>query len=148
MKKWIPLLLLLLVSGAQAADGLVTVDSHHGVKKTVERLTHILEKEGFTIFAKINHSKAAEKVDMRLRPTRLLIFGKPKAGTKLMKADQSIGIDLPMKYLVWKDASDKVRIGWNDMTYLVKRHNIPGQSELAGKINTALDKMARKAAKK
>ena len=84
--------------------GITDKPSNHSVDETVERLKNILQSKGVTLFAIVNHSCEAEKVGMKMRPTKLLIFGSPKAGTPLMLAAPSIAIDLPLKILVWEDA--------------------------------------------
>ena len=104
---------------------LINLESHHGTDETVERLKAILDSKGVTLFALVDHSGEAEKVSMKMPPTKLLIFGSPKAGTPLMLAAPSIAIDLPLKILVWEDTSGKVWISWNSPEYLRDRHNIP-----------------------
>ena len=104
---------------------LINLESHHGTDETVERLKAILDSKGVTLFALVDHSGEAEKVGMKMPPTKLLIFGSPKAGTPLMLAAPSIAIDLPLKILVWEDTSGKVWVSWNSPEYLRDRHNIP-----------------------
>jgi uncharacterized protein (DUF302 family) len=91
----------------------------------VERLRGILEAKGVTLFALVDHSGEAEKAGMKMPPTKLLIFGSPKAGTPVMLAAPSIAIDLPLKILVWQDADGKTRISYNAPEYLRDRHNVP-----------------------
>lgn len=110
---------------AMAKDGLVAVKSSHSAAETLTRLTAEIEKRGLTIFAKIDHQAAAEAVGMTLRPTEVIIFGGPKAGTPLMQADQTIGIDLPLKMLVWQDADGTVMLAYNDPVWLGARHQLP-----------------------
>ena len=105
--------------------GIVTRQSRHSVDQTVERLETLLRAKGVTLFAVVDHSGEAAKVGMRLRPTRLLIFGNPKAGTPLMLAAPSVAIDLPLKILVWEDAEGKVWLGYNSPAYLQRRHGLP-----------------------
>ena len=105
--------------------GLINLESHHSTDETVERLKAILDSKGVTLFALVDHSGEAEKVSMKMPPTKLLIFGSPKAGTPLMLAAPSIAIDLPLKILVWEDTSGKVWISWNSPEYLRDRHNLP-----------------------
>ncbi len=105
--------------------GLINLESHHGTDETVERLKAILDSKGVTLFALVDHSGEAEKVGMKMPPTKLLIFGSPKAGTPLMLAAPSIAIDLPLKILVWEDTSGKVWVSWNSPEYLRDRHNLP-----------------------
>jgi uncharacterized protein (DUF302 family) len=105
--------------------GLINLESHHSTDETVERLKAILDSKGVTLFALVDHSGEAEKVGMKMPPTKLLIFGSPKAGTPLMLAAPSIAIDLPLKILVWEDTSGKVWVSWNSPEYLRDRHNLP-----------------------
>jgi uncharacterized protein (DUF302 family) len=107
------------------AQGIVSLPSHHSVDETVSKLRGILEAKGITLFALVDHSGEAEKVGMKMPPTKLLIFGSPRAGTPLMLAAPSIAIDLPLKILVWQDAAGKVWLSYNAPGYLRTRHNIP-----------------------
>jgi uncharacterized protein (DUF302 family) len=106
-------------------NGIINKQSSHSVQDTVTRLEGILKTKGITLFALIDHSGEAEKVGMAMRPTKLLIFGNPKAGTPLMTAAPTVAIDLPMKILVWEDAEDKVWISYNSTEYLQERHGLP-----------------------
>ena len=106
------------------ANGIIDKLSHHSVEETVERLKRILQSKGVTLFAVIDHSGEAQKVGMKMRPTKLLIFGSPKAGTPLMLAAPSVAIDLPLKILVWEDAQGKVWVSYNSPAYLQQRHGI------------------------
>jgi uncharacterized protein (DUF302 family)/uncharacterized membrane protein YidH (DUF202 family) len=105
--------------------GIVQVASNHSVDQTVEKLKGILQAKGVALFALVDHSGEAEKVGMTMRPTKLLIFGSPKAGTPLMQAAPSIAIDLPLKILVAEDDQGKVWISYNSPEYLEERHNLP-----------------------
>src|SRR6266481_9929354 len=107
------------------ANGIVDKLSNHSVEQTVERLKNVLQSKGVTLFALVDHSGEAEKVGMKIRPTKLLIFGSPKAGTPLMQAAPSVAIDLPLKILVWEDDQGKVWVSSNSLTYLQQRHGIP-----------------------
>ncbi len=107
------------------ANGIVDKLSHHSVEQTVEKLKGILLSKGVMLFAIVDHSGEAEKVGMKMRPTKLLIFGSPKAGTPLMQAAPSVAIDLPLKILVWEDDQGKVWVSSNSLTYLQQRHGIP-----------------------
>jgi uncharacterized protein (DUF302 family) len=117
--------LALSASLAGKDNGIVDVPSHHSVDETVARLKSILQTKGITLFALIDHSGEAEKAGMKMPPTKLLIFGNPKAGTPLMLAAPSIAIDLPLKILVWQDAQGKVWLSFNSPEYLMKRHGLP-----------------------
>jgi uncharacterized protein (DUF302 family) len=106
-------------------NGIVDVPSNHSVDETVDRLKGILQSKGITLFALIDHSGEAAKVGMTMRPTKLLIFGNPKAGTPLMLAAPTIAIDLPLKILVWEDGQGKVWISYNSPEYLKEQHGLP-----------------------
>jgi uncharacterized protein (DUF302 family) len=106
-------------------NGIITIPSHQSVDQTVQKLTGILQAQSVKLFALVDHSGEAEKVRMQMRPTKLLIFGSPKAGTPLMLASPSAAIDLPLKVLVWEDAEGKVWISYNAPAYLQARHGLP-----------------------
>jgi uncharacterized protein (DUF302 family) len=106
-------------------NGIVTIPGHQSVDQTVQKLGAILEAKGIKLFALIDHSGEAERAGMKMRPTKLLIFGSPKAGTPLMIASPTTAIDLPLKVLVWEDADGKVRISYNAPAYLQARHGLP-----------------------
>ncbi|HSY87787.1 MAG TPA: DUF302 domain-containing protein [Verrucomicrobiae bacterium] len=114
-----------------SADGLISLASNHPVRETMDRLEAMLREKGITIFARIDHAAGAAAVDMPLRPTELVIFGNPRAGTPLMQARQSIGIDLPLKMLGWQDAAGKVWLVYNDPAWLARRHGLGGEAEAA-----------------
>ena len=107
-------------------EGIVTRPSNHSVDETVDRLKNILASRGVTLFAIIDHSGEAEKVGMKMPPTKLLIFGNPKGGTPLMLAAPSIALDLPLKILVAEDSQGKVWLSYNSPEYLKERHGLPG----------------------
>ena len=106
-------------------NGIVAQPSNHSVEQTVDRLKNILQSKGVTLFALIDHSGEAEKVGVKMRPTKLLIFGNPKAGTPVMLAAPSSAIDLPLKILIWEDAQGKVWVTYNSPVYLQERHSLP-----------------------
>jgi uncharacterized protein (DUF302 family)/uncharacterized membrane protein YidH (DUF202 family) len=107
-----------------SANGIVTIPSHQSVEQTVQKLEGILQAKGIKLFALVDHSGEAEKAGMEMRPTKLLIFGSPKAGTPLMIASPSIAIDLPLKVLVWEDGGGKVWVSYNSASYLQERHGL------------------------
>jgi uncharacterized protein (DUF302 family) len=115
-------------------NGLVQVASHYSVDETVKRLQAALGEKGLQVFALIDHSGEAEKVGLKMRPTKVLIFGSPKGGTPLMVAAPSLAIDLPLKALVAEDAEGKVSVTYNDPEYLKERHGVPADliKNLAG----------------
>ncbi len=108
-------------------SGIVDIPSDHPVDETVEKIRGILAAKGITLFALVDHSGEAEKAGMKMRPTKLLIFGSPKAGTPVMLAAPSIAIDLPLKILVWEDETGKAWVSYNSADYLRSRHNVPGE---------------------
>ncbi|MGA8492414.1 MAG: DUF302 domain-containing protein [Terriglobales bacterium] len=108
-------------------NGIVDKPSNHSVEQTVEKLKNILQSKGVTLFAVIDHSGEAEKVGMKMPPTKLLIFGSPKAGTPLMLAAPSSALDLPLKILVWQDTQGKVWVTYNSPAYLQERHGLPAE---------------------
>jgi uncharacterized protein (DUF302 family) len=105
--------------------GLVNLPTSHSVDQAVERRKNILQSKGVTLFGFIDHSGEAEKVGLKMRPTKLLIFGSPKAGTPLMLAAPSAAIDLPLKILIWEDASGKAWITYNSPEFLRECHGVP-----------------------
>ncbi len=119
-----------------AADGLTTVPSKYGPKETMDRLEADIRAKGMTVFARIDHAAGAAAVGMPLRPTELLIFGAAKAGTPLMQEDQAVGIDLPLKALVYRDAAGKVWLAVNDPRWIARRHG------LGAEIAKSMDAMA------
>ena len=121
-----------------AADGLIKVQSSRGPADTMERLVAEIGAKGLTVFARINHAAGAEEAGLALRPTELVIFGNAKGGTPLMQANQEIGIDLPLKALVWQDASGTTWISYNDPAWLAKRHGLGSEVEPAVKAMTAM----------
>ena len=128
-------------------NGLITITSNHSVKETLDRLEASLRGNGVTVFARIDHAAGAASVDMTLPPTELIIFGQPQAGTPLMQAQQSIGIDLPLKMLAWQDGNGKNWLAYNDIAWLATRHGLG--EDLAPAINgiaKALAKLAETAA--
>ncbi|MGB8872666.1 MAG: DUF302 domain-containing protein [Desulfobaccales bacterium] len=106
-------------------SGIIDIPGKHSVDETVEKLKGILQAKGVTLFALVDHSGEAQKVGLEMRPTKLLIFGSPKAGTPVMLAAPSSAIDLPLKILVWEDGKNKVWISYNSQEYLQKRHGLP-----------------------
>jgi uncharacterized protein (DUF302 family) len=108
-----------------AENGIVSKPSSHSVNETVEKLKGILQAKGVMLFALVDHSGEAAKAGLKMPPTKLLIFGSPKAGTPLMLAAPSVAIDLPLKILVSEDTSGKVWVSYNSPAYLGERHNLP-----------------------
>lgn len=131
----------------QAGEGMITKTSNHNVQETMNKLEQIVKNKGFNVVARVNHAAAAAKSGATLRPTELLIFGNPKLGTLLMQSDQSIGIDLPLKVLIWEDGKGVVTLGYNDPAWLKKRHGIADRNKAFAKMTGALDKFSDAAIK-
>ena len=136
--------LVSLASLAGAADGLLAVRSPHSAKETMNRLEAIVKQHGLNVFARIDHAACASKVGKTLRPTEVLIFGNPQGGTPFMECAQTVGIDLPLKALVWEDASSQVWLGYNDPAYLAQRHGA-GQCPVVENLRKALAGIAEAA---
>jgi uncharacterized protein (DUF302 family) len=117
-----------------SGNGLIQIASRYSVEETVRRLETAFAEKGLRVFAVIDHSGEAEKVGLKMRPTKVLIFGSPKGGTPLMVAAPTLAIDLPLKALVGEDAGGKVSVTYNDPEYLRDRHGVPGEliKNLAG----------------
>ena len=108
-------------------NGIIHLKSPYSVPETIKRLESVLSAKNLTVFARVDHSGEAEKVGLTMRPTQLIIFGSPKAGTPLMVASPTLAIDLPLKALVWEDAEGKVWLSYNSPDYLPRRHEIPAE---------------------
>ena len=121
-----------------AADGLIVVQSSHGPAETMDRLVAEIKAKGLTVFARIDHAAGANEVGLPLRPTELVIFGNAKGGTPLMQSNQEIGIDLPLKALVWQDTANVSWISYNDPAWLAKRHGLGHEVEAPVKAMTAM----------
>ncbi len=130
---------------AQTSNGLIKIKSAHSVDKTILLLETALLQKGMTIFKRVNHTAAAKKVDLQLRPTQLLIFGNPKVGTPLMLCSQTAAIDLPQKALAYEDESGQVWLSYNDPAYMAQRHNIKGCEKPLKKVSKALASFAKAA---
>ncbi|WP_261815378.1 DUF302 domain-containing protein [Vibrio gallicus] len=124
-------------------SGLIQVKSQYDVATTANNLQNVLTDKGMNIFARIDHAKGAQGVDIALRPTQLFIFGNPKVGSPLMKCEQTVAIDLPQKALIYQDAQGDVWLSYNDPSYLVERHNIQGCDKVIGKVSNALAAFAK-----
>ena len=127
-------------------DGLTICPSHHGLKETMDRLVAAVTNRGMAILARIDHAAAAAKVGMELRPTEVVLFGNPRGGTPLMQAVQTMGIDLPLKALVWQDEGGKTWLAYNDPKCLAKRHDaLVGTERSLGAMTDALAAVAKEA---
>jgi uncharacterized protein (DUF302 family) len=138
------LLLIFLSFPAFAVDGLVALKSAHGAKDTMDRLESAVKQKGLNVFARIDHAAGAAKLGKKLRATELLIFGNPQGGTPFMECAQTVGIDLPLKALVWQDESGQVWLGYNDPAYVAARHGV-AQCPAAAGLKKALAGLAEEA---
>lgn len=129
-------------SAAGAVEGLISVRSPHSASDTMDRLEQAAKQRDLKIFARIDHAAGAASIGSSLRPTQVLIFGNPEGGTPLMQCAQTIGIDLPLKVLVWEDQASQVWLGYNDPVYLARRHGVP-QCAAADKLRNALADLAK-----
>jgi uncharacterized protein (DUF302 family) len=120
-----------------AAQGLTTLRSSYGPKDTMNRLEAEVRAKGMTVFARIDHAAGARAAGLSLRPTEVLIFGNAKAGTPLMQSVQTVGIDLPLKALVWQDSSGDTWLSYNDPDWLAQRHGVSGETAAAISTMTA-----------
>ena len=128
-------------------NGLVTLQSAHDFATTVDQLVTAVEEKSITIFTRIDHAANAVSVGLALRPTTLVIFGNAAAGTPLMEAAQTAGIDLPLKVLIWQDADGSVKLTYNDPAWIAARHKLGNETDQAVKAMTAaLDSLARRGA--
>lgn len=125
-----------------AADGLTTVRSSFGPKETMSRLGAAVRAKGLTVFAHVDHAAGAATVGMPLRPTDLLIFGNARGGTPLMQAEQTIGVDLPLRALVWQDADGATWLSYNDPGWIVQRHGAGQVDAVVGALSAALEALA------
>lgn len=112
-------------------EGLVVCASAHGPQETMQKLMAVVSEKGLAILAHVDHAGAAAKVGLELRPTDLLVFGNPKGGTPLMQANQTIGIDLPLKALVWQDQDGRTWLGYNDPAWFCARHGVENDKVVA-----------------
>jgi uncharacterized protein (DUF302 family) len=127
-------------------NGLITLRSSHDFVTTFDRLAAALDSKGITVFARIDHAAGAASVGLALRPTTVVVFGNPAAGTPLMQAAQTAGIDLPLKALVWQDADGTVNLTYNDPAWVAARHAIDGTGgRTVAALGAALEGIARQA---
>ena len=139
-------LLFFVTAAAQAPAGLVVLQSATDIETTQAKLeAAISAADGLNVMTVIDHAANAASVGLDLRPTRVVLFGNPNAGTPLMQAAQSVAIDLPQKMLLWEDETGDVFVAYNNPYYLKARHNVAGQDELLSNVAAALDRLAKAA---
>ena len=127
-------------------EGLTSIQSSFGPKETMDRLETEIRAQGMQIFARIDHAAGAAEAGLALAPTELIIFGNARGGTPLMQSAQTVGIDLPLKVLVWEDASGTTWISYNEPSWIAQRHDVRNAEQVVSKMGAALSAMARKAA--
>jgi len=123
-------------------EGITTVRSAFGPAETMARLDTEIKAAGLTVFARINHAALADEAGLQLRPTEVILFGNPRGGTPLMQAAQTIGIDLPLKALVWQDGAGKCWLSYNEPDWLVQRHGITGADRVTAAMGASLRAIA------
>ena len=129
-----------------AQTGLITIESQHSVSVTADRFEKLVQEKGLKLFIHIDHQKNASNVDLELRPTQVILFGNPVAGTALMNCAQTIGIDLPQKALFWEDENGKSWLSYNDPYALQERHSMQGCETVLEKVSELLSNLAVNAA--
>ena len=127
-------------------EGLTSIRSGFSPKETMDRLEAEIRAQRMTVFARIDHAGGAALVGLQLAPTELIIFGNARGGTPLMQSVQTVGIDLPLKALVWEDAAGKTWLSYNEPSWIARRHNVRNAEQLVSKMAAALKTMATKAA--
>ena len=130
----------------RSVEGLTTIASSHNPEETINRLEAEIRAKGMTVFARIDHAAGAAEVGLTLAPTELIVFGNARGGTPLMQSVQTVGIDLPLKALVWKDATGKTWLSYNEPSWIARRHGVADAEQVVRKMAAALSAMARTAA--
>jgi uncharacterized protein (DUF302 family) len=124
-------------------EGLTTIPSSLGPKETMDRLVAEIRAKGMNVFARIDHAASAAEVGLKLRPTELILFGNARAGTPLMQSVQTVGIDLPLKVLVWEDTAGKTWLSYNEPSWIARRHGVRNAEQVVSKMGAALSAIAR-----
>lgn len=143
----VALFLCFPMAGAAADNGLIVKPSAYSVIETIDRLEAALDEKDITVFARIDHAEGAQRVEAKLPPTELILFGNPRLGTPLMQSAPEIGLDLPLKALAWQDEAGEVWLAYNDPGWLVARHGITDKDEIVQTMTGALDQMTDRATK-
>src|SRR5947208_11076395 len=127
-------------------EGLTSIESTFGPKETMDRLEAEIHQKGMNVFARIDHAAGAANAGLALAPTELIIFGNARGGTPLMQSVQTVGIDLPLKALVWQDAANKTWLSYNGPGWIARRHGIADKGGVVGKMSEMLGLITKKAA--
>ena len=129
-------------------EKLITLPGNKSFKETMESVIYLIRSKEFTIFSHIDHSAEARQQELNLRPTSLIIFGNPKIGTLLMQDQQTCGIDLPVKILVWEDEAEKIWLSYNSLSELKTKHELTEKSHaVLQKIENVVAEICTTAAK-
>ena len=126
-------------------EGLLSIRSRFGPNETMDRLEAAIRAQGMKVFARIDHAAGASEAGLELRPTEVIIFGNARGGTPLMQSAQTIGIDLPLKALVWEDASGTTWLSYYEPSWIAQRHGVANAEPVVSKMSAALSAMSRKA---
>src|SRR5207253_8158229 len=126
-------------------EGLTSIRSRFGPKETMDRLEAEIRAQGLTVFARIDHAAGAAEVGLTLPPTELIIFGNARGGTPLMQSEQTVGIDLPLKALVWQDAAGKTWLSYNEPRWIAQRHGVANAEQVVSNMAAALSAISRTA---
>jgi uncharacterized protein (DUF302 family) len=127
-------------------EGLTTIPSRFGPKETMDRMEAEIRANGMSVFVRIDHAAGAAEVGLTLRPTEVIVFGNARGGTPLMQSVQTVGIDLPLKALVWGDAAGKTWISYNEPIWIAERHGVAGAEPLVSKMSDLLSAITTTAA--
>jgi uncharacterized protein (DUF302 family) len=125
--------------------GLMSIPSRFGPKETMDRLQTEIRAQGMTVFARIDHAAGAAAMELTLAPNELIIFGNTRGGTPLMQSVQTVGIDLPLKVLVWQDAGGKTWLSYNEPSWIAQRHGVTNEESVLSKMTAALGLLSKKA---
>jgi len=128
-------------------DGMTSIRSSFGPKETIDRLEVEIRAKGMEVFVRIDHAAGAAKVGLTLAPTELIIFGNARGGTPLMQSVQTVGIDLPLKILVWQDTANKTWLSYNEPSWIAQRHGVVGTESTIDKLTELLGTITREAAR-
>src|SRR5713101_8947493 len=127
-------------------EGLLSIRSRFGPNETMDRLEAAIRAQGMKFFARIDHAAGASEAGLELRPTEVIIFGNARGGTPLMQSVQTIGIDLPLKALVWQDAANQSWISYNELSWIAQRHGLTNIDPVVSKMTVLLRSVTTKAA--
>lgn len=133
------------ISQAEPAN-FIQISSPHSVSKTADKLVQVITKKGLALFARVNHAKGARNVGMDLAPSVMILFGNPKIGTPLMQSNPKIGLDLPLRVLIWQDGQGATQIGYHDPAALKATYQIQDQDKIFSTMAGALKKLTAAAA--